>query len=408
MDRYEEALAKARKLYDDCVQADNPIQAQRYADIFPELKESEDERIRKWLIGFMKDEIHELTTEGVKRAKKAIAWLEKQKVNPFSGVGFDFNGHHYGMCARDGGAEILVDGEIVFSTTNDVSRTAEGGEDLEKAAEEYEHNLGYYECVNQWPSVAFKAGAKWQEKQDQETIELAEDHAMLAGKMQMKEEMEKRWLEDRDGCFWDGVQEGKKAAQEQKEHDMPDSTELIAKWEEVKAKLKEKDFRGDQWRLAQNAFMFGFSYGLHVKQKEQKPYASETMNEKDKIDECFTKMMQKEQKSAEIAPNQFDGITYGMQGYSTEKPVEWSEEDEDAIAQAIIALENMDEHDGSCYAGHYVPFGEAAKRLKSLRPQPHWKASVEQMAALKHAVNEDFGVVDLDALDSLYNDLKKL
>lgn len=32
---------------------------------------------------------------------------------------------------------------------------------LDEAAEEYEHNLGYYECVNQWPSVAFKAGAEW-------------------------------------------------------------------------------------------------------------------------------------------------------------------------------------------------------------------------------------------------------
>lgn len=31
----------------------------------------------------------------------------------------------------------------------------------DEAAEEYEHNLGYYECINQWPSVAFKAGAKW-------------------------------------------------------------------------------------------------------------------------------------------------------------------------------------------------------------------------------------------------------
>ena len=38
---------------------------------------------------------------------------------------------------------------------------------------------------------AFKAGAEWQKEQDQETIELAEDHAMLAGRMQMKEQMMK-------------------------------------------------------------------------------------------------------------------------------------------------------------------------------------------------------------------------
>lgn len=37
--------------------------------------------------------------------------------------------------------------------------------------------------------LAFKAGAEWQKKQDQSTIELAEDHAMLAGMEKMKEEM---------------------------------------------------------------------------------------------------------------------------------------------------------------------------------------------------------------------------
>ena len=37
----------------------------------------------------------------------------------------------------------------------------------------------------------FKKGAKWQKQQDKETIELAEDHAMLAGRMQMKEELMK-------------------------------------------------------------------------------------------------------------------------------------------------------------------------------------------------------------------------
>ena len=52
--------------------------------------------------------------------------------------------------------------------------------------------------------------AEWQKKQDQETIELAEDHAMLAGRMQMKEEMMRGAVEgsvvlsyiDRDGVSY--------------------------------------------------------------------------------------------------------------------------------------------------------------------------------------------------------------
>lgn len=39
------------------------------------------------------------------------------------------------------------------------------------------------------PELAFKAGAKWQKKQDKSIIELAEDHAMFAGMEKMKEKM---------------------------------------------------------------------------------------------------------------------------------------------------------------------------------------------------------------------------
>ena len=38
-------------------------------------------------------------------------------------------------------------------------------EGLDEAAKAYEDGLGYYECMNQWPSVAFKAGAEWQKEQ---------------------------------------------------------------------------------------------------------------------------------------------------------------------------------------------------------------------------------------------------
>jgi len=46
--------------------------------------------------------------------------------------------------------------------------------------------------------------AEWQKKQDQETIELAEDHAMLAGRMKAKEEFDQKCQGcfDRDEVFW--------------------------------------------------------------------------------------------------------------------------------------------------------------------------------------------------------------
>ena len=79
-------------------------------------KESEDEKIRKELILFVKGNIQDEESE---QRKDYLAWLEKHgEPNPFTGTGFKYNGHEYGMCARDGGVEITIDGNIadrVFS-----------------------------------------------------------------------------------------------------------------------------------------------------------------------------------------------------------------------------------------------------------------------------------------------------
>ena len=66
---------------------------------------------------------------------------------------------------------------------------------------------------------------------------------------------------------WEQMEAAFKAGAKWRDAQMkvPNSTELIAEWHEVKDILKEKDFRGDQWRLAYQAFMFGFSRGLNTK-----------------------------------------------------------------------------------------------------------------------------------------------
>ena len=43
--------------------------------------------------------------------------------------------------------------------------------ELEQAAEAYENSLDYYQYTGDNPSVAFKAGAEWQKKQDELTPE---------------------------------------------------------------------------------------------------------------------------------------------------------------------------------------------------------------------------------------------
>lgn len=68
-------------------------------------------------------------------------------------------------------------------------------EGLEEAAEEYAYRGIPNGMKSALKPIAdevvknFIAGAKYQRKQDQSLIELAEDHAMLAGMNKMKEEM---------------------------------------------------------------------------------------------------------------------------------------------------------------------------------------------------------------------------
>ena len=109
---------------------------------------------------------------------------------------------------------------------------------LEEAAKEYVRQYNESEFGNggdDWDDdifITFKAGAEWQKKQDQETIELAEEHALLAGRMQMKEEMMKWAISCK--VFWhdgrpllDYTQEQQDAALERIGADVDDRVKLI-------------------------------------------------------------------------------------------------------------------------------------------------------------------------------------
>lgn len=114
-------------------------------------------------------------------------------------------------------------------------------EDLEEAAEEYADKHGfrvpydgsnnYYDDVDVKASKeGFLAGAEWQ-------------------KVQMMDE----WLKDRDGCFWDGVNEGKKAMEEQMTKDAVEGE--IGYWNQ----------RGLSIRLDQSLEKLGYDEDIKVK-----------------------------------------------------------------------------------------------------------------------------------------------
>lgn len=80
--------------------------------LIPELAESEDEKIRKSLLSYLHG-LGELEYPDKTTYNKWLAWLEKQdKTNPYSGASFEYNGHTWGMCARDNGVDISLDGQL--------------------------------------------------------------------------------------------------------------------------------------------------------------------------------------------------------------------------------------------------------------------------------------------------------
>ena len=78
-EKYDEALERARNLHKDAIDMEESLLAKQCEIIFPELKESEDERIKNEIINSIK----ELRIIGSSRDReKAIAWLEKQGEKP--------------------------------------------------------------------------------------------------------------------------------------------------------------------------------------------------------------------------------------------------------------------------------------------------------------------------------------
>lgn len=88
-------------------------------------------------------------------------------------------------------------------------------------------------------------------------------------------------------------------------------------------------------------------------------------------------------------------------------PAEWSDEDEKMLEHIISDLREF--RDCETDEELVSDYEDEITWLKSRRPQPHWKPSEEQIDALKRVFyNRPIGSDELNSLESLYNDLKKL
>ena len=118
---YDEAIERASELL--YVNDNESLQHKTIKHILPHLKSSNN-RIRQALIRFHKCTID---IDGIK-GDEIIDWLEKQdeqKPNPYSVTSFEYDGHTWGMCARDNGVEILIDGHLKGRVFTDDSKAKE-------------------------------------------------------------------------------------------------------------------------------------------------------------------------------------------------------------------------------------------------------------------------------------------
>ena len=86
-----------------------------------------------------------------------------------------------------------------------------------------------------------------------------------------------------------------------------------------------------------------------------------------------------------------------------QKSAEWSEEDEKKLEDVLYWFEIF------CHKNQSKPeMQESLNWLKSLRPQPHWKPSEEQMDELEKVSSGNTCAFNYEILRKLYDDLKKL
>ncbi len=142
---------------------------------------------------------------------------------------------------------------------------------------------------------------------------------------------------------------------------------------------------------------------ISCEQKERKPEWSE--EDERMLSRCI--------KSVECSKQFADSETYKAakdvemnwlkslpERFNLEPKQEWGEEDEKMLTSFLHKVEVCDLLTNK--ENVWI-----VKRLKSLRPKPHWRPSEEQMRALKVVVDQHWDV-DGDALYSLYIELKEL
>lgn len=362
---YKNALERAKKLHSESIIAKLRGDQEKIEQIFPELRESEDERIRRELIEYLKQRSKSGFNQEVKICNNGIAWLEKQGENKDQ---------------RHSILDELIEADDIYQmSVNDAMV-----EEAKNKAIDALSKLGISKLLGL-------------EKQGHD------------GKKWIYEDV---YLKEKEQLIQNGIDEVLENPQKyglEKQGEQPS-------WSEEDEKMKSLIIS-----TLTSMGTLNLERYHHMNLDEVKNWLKSI---KDRVQPQPRQEWSEEDSERLLRIHQF--IWANRKGdtdeiYQQEQDAdwlmtlnhqpkqEWSKKDEDVWRTLLFNFENMNRKylwgDGeNCYAIDIVNF------LKSLKPQSHWKPSEEQMEALNaiNNIGELSYIGQSDLLIKLYNDLKNL
>ena len=385
--------------------------SQLITDLIPELKEREDERIRKEMIKYFTAIKSTIPIGSPNHFDRYIAYLEQKEQNSndvkreWWNKGYLEGRKNAHIPARELGLPSSWD----FQKEQKPSRPSNNI--LEDASKEFRER-------NQPPIKSIS----------DELVEIIKGEFEGFRRLLKKKGID---YEPQYG-YWEGFarlfdSSAREYVKEQKEQKPISSCDIVPYIDDKIAALQ------DMWRKEKVAFDWDDMHEMiedvarHFYQKEQKPadkdfpplegvdaikakYYDEGF--KNGFDEGVDSVKPAEWSEIEDIADHLDNLGYTemadtLRRFRPQKQ-EWSEEDEKTINDAC---EHLTRYGDACCHGVYEELGnkvfKVADRLKSLRP--HWKPSEEQMRALGDYIDgEEISEYDMEEIVRLYNDLLKL
>ena len=428
--RYDESLKRAKKLYEQ----GTITESLNY--VFPELKESEDEQSRKWILEYLYDGLRRSDEQFKGQFKCAIAWLEKQgeqnlimAKSPQLGEQKPFDYEDANIQQKDFAPKSAMEAvkEKKIDNANKVEPKDYSSIDphFGKPADKVKPKFHEGEWV-----VNNDSGCVYQIKsiRDDEYC-LCPLDSEVHGYLRITDIDNECYLwtiaDARDGdvlvasdgsiFIFAGV-------------DDCACKYYVALTADNYVKIN-KETKGGYWET---------SRAVHPATKEQRDTLEKAMTDAGYIFDFESKELKKLGQSEvtkmsdqeEIAEIPFgaknselqEAIYYIPKGFHAEidddkvvikkgeKPAAWSEEDEDVINKAESWLDTLCDYLKDSSSECIPDIKDVINKLKSLRPQKQWKPSEEQIKAL-HDFNLTGNISYAgqgQVLIELYNDLKKL